>query len=69
MNQGGILFDGTPKEVFAHYQELEAVGLAAPQVTYLMNDLRKRDILVEGSATTLEEAKTAILQAFQKKQN
>ncbi len=69
MNQGSILFDGTPKEVFAHYQELEAVGLAAPQVTYLMNDLRKRDILVEGSATTLEEAKTAILQAFQKKQN
>ncbi len=69
MNQGGILFDGTPREVFAHYQELEAVGLAAPQVTYLMHDLRKRGILAEGSVTTLEEAKTAILQAFQEKQN
>lgn len=69
MNQGGILFDGPPRDVFAHYQELEAVGLAAPQVTYLMHDLRKRGILAEGSATTLEEAKTAILQAFQEKQN
>ncbi len=67
MNQGSILFDGTPREVFAHYQELEAVGLAAPQVTYLMHELRKRGIPVEGVATTLEEAKIAILQAFEKK--
>ncbi len=67
MNQGSILFDGTPREVFAHYQELEAVGLAAPQVTYLMHELRKRGIPVEGVATTLEEAKIAILQAFGKK--
>ena len=35
MNQGSILFDGTPQEVFRHYRELEAVGLGAPQVTYL----------------------------------
>ena len=67
MSQGSILFDGTPREVFAHYQELEAVGLAAPQVTYLMHELRKRGIPVEGGATTLEEAKIAILQAFEKK--
>ena len=67
MNQGSIMLDGTPGEIFAHVQELEAVGLAAPQVTYLMHDLRKRGIQASGTATTLEEAKEAILQAFHKK--
>lgn len=67
MNQGSVMLDGTPGEVFAHYQELEAVGLAAPQVTYLMHDLRKRGLQAPGIATTLEEAREAILQAFNKK--
>ncbi|MCI8857963.1 MAG: energy-coupling factor transporter ATPase [Lachnospiraceae bacterium] len=67
MNQGSVLFDGTPQEVFSHYQELESVGLAAPQVTYLMHDLRKHGIQVKGNATTLEEAKHSILQAFAEK--
>ena len=39
MNQGEVRFDGTPKEVFRHYKELEEIGLAAPQVTYLMQEL------------------------------
>lgn len=69
MNQGSVMFDGTPKEVFAHYRELEAVGLAAPQVTYLMHDLRKAGVPVQGVATTLEEAKKSILQVFAEKQN
>ena len=42
MNKGAVMYNGTPKEVFAHYQELEKIGLAAPQVTYIMHDLRKR---------------------------
>ena len=42
MNQGEILFDDTPKEVFFHYKELESVGLAAPQVTYIMHGLKER---------------------------
>ena len=67
MNQGSVLFDGTPREVFSHYQELEAVGLAAPQVTYLMHDLRKHGIQVQGTVTTLEEAKQSILRAFTEK--
>lgn len=36
------MLDGTPKEVFSHYKELEKVGLAAPQVTYVMHDLKER---------------------------
>lgn len=69
MNHGSVMFDGTPKEVFHHYQELEEVGLAAPQVTYLMHELRKKGIPVDGEATTLEEAKTFILKCFQNREN
>lgn len=69
MNHGSVMFDGTPKEVFHHYQELEKVGLAAPQVTYLMHELRKKGIPVDGEATTLEEAKTSILKCFQNREN
>lgn len=56
MNHGSIAFDDTPKNVFAHYTELEKMGLAAPQVTYLMNDLKKAGIPVATDATTVEEA-------------
>lgn len=67
MNHGSVMFDGTPREVFHYYQELEEVGLAAPQVTYLMHELRKRGIPVDGEATTLEEAKASILKCFQER--
>ena len=66
MNQGSILFDGLPKEVFRYYQELESIGLAAPQVTYLMHDLQRKGLPVSTDATTVEEAKQEILQLIQK---
>lgn len=56
MNKGSKLFDGTPKEVFSHYRELEEVGLAAPQVTYIMHALKERGFDVDETATTIEEA-------------
>lgn len=64
MNSGEVMFDGVPKEVFSHYKELEAVGLAAPQVTYLMHDLAEKGIPVDLSATTVAEARNSILKAF-----
>ncbi|SDB34498.1 energy-coupling factor transport system ATP-binding protein [Pseudobutyrivibrio sp. YE44] len=64
MDAGKPAFDGTPKQVFAHYKELEAMGLAAPQVTYVMNDLIKEGMAVDAGATTVEEAKASILKAF-----
>lgn len=66
MDQGSIRLDGAPREVFRHYRELEAIGLAAPQATYLMQELAGRGIPVDAGATTLEEAKNSILQAFAK---
>lgn len=64
MNSGEVMLDGAPKEVFRHYKELEAVGLAAPQVTYLMHDLKAHGLNVELDATTVEEAKKSILTAL-----
>ena len=60
MDHGSVQFDGTPREVFAHYKELEAMGLAAPQVTYVMQELKEKGMNV-GEATTVEEAKEEIL--------
>ncbi len=64
VNDGKIPFDGTPKEVFSHYKELEAMGLAAPQVTYCMHGLQERGFDVDVTADTVEEARDSILKAF-----
>lgn len=68
MNQGEAMFDGTPKEVFSHYKELEQVGLAAPQVTYIMNALAEKGFGVSTDATTIEEATEEIFRVYQKRQ-
>lgn len=67
MNQGQAMYDGTPKEVFAHYKELEQIGLAAPQVTYIMHALAEKGFCVSADATTIEEAAEVILGAYRKK--
>ena len=67
MNQGEAMYDGTPKEVFSHYKELEKVGLAAPQVTYIMNALAEKGFNVSTDATTIEEATEEIFRAYQKR--
>lgn len=65
MNLGEVAYDGTPKQVFEHYRELEQMGLAAPQVTYVMNGLAKEGILVKQNATTVEEAAEEIFRCWQ----
>lgn len=64
MNRGRILYDDVPKEVFSHYKELEEIGLAAPQVTYILQKLRENGFRVDESATTVEEAAETIYKAF-----
>jgi energy-coupling factor transport system ATP-binding protein len=64
MDAGSVLLDGTPREIFGHYRELEEVGLAAPQVTYLMQELRAGGLPVDATATTVAEAKQSILKAL-----
>ncbi len=67
MNQGSVLYDDAPREVFKHYKELEQVGLAAPQVTYIMQALAKRGMPVDTAVTTIAEAKREILSALAEK--
>ena len=62
MNHGEKIFDDTPRNVFRHYRELEAIGLAAPQVTYIVQALRREGIPIDDSLITVEEARDAILQ-------
>ena len=68
VNDGKILFDDTPKQVFQHYKELESVGLAAPQVTYVVKALKEKGWDIDTTATTVEEATEAILLAIKKRE-
>ena len=61
MNHGEKMFDDTPRNVFRHYKELEAIGLAAPKVTYIVQALRKEGIPIDDSLITVKEARDAIL--------
>ena len=64
MNKGHVAFDDVPRNVFRHYRELEQIGLAAPQVTYVMQELKAAGMDVSVDATTVEEARDEILKAF-----
>lgn len=66
MNHGEMVFDDTPKNVFSHYKELEEMGLAAPQITYIMHALSENGLNVDTTATTVEEARDTILEALKK---
>lgn len=61
MNKGGVQLQGAPREVFRHYRELEKMGLAAPQITYLMHALKEKGFAVDVDATTVADARKSIL--------
>ena len=65
MNDGKVMYDDVPREVFKYYKELEEVGLAAPQVTYIMHALKKKGLDVDVNVTTIEEATSEILKALE----
>jgi energy-coupling factor transport system ATP-binding protein len=66
VDKGRIVMDDTPAAVFSRIDELEALGLAAPEMTYIMRDLRAAGIPVDLTALTVEEAAQAVLKAFGK---
>lgn len=61
LNHGEVVYDDTPRNVFRHYKELEKIHLAAPEVTYIMNELNKEGIPVSADAITVKEATEEIL--------
>ena len=67
MNHGVKEYDDAPKKVFSHYRELEKIGLAAPQITYIMHALSEKGLDVDVNATTVEEARVSIMGAIEKR--
>ena len=64
MDGGKIMYDDTPRNVFAYCDELEKMGLAAPQVTYIMRDLKAAGFLVRSDAISVDEAADEIEKLF-----
>jgi len=61
MGGGKLLYDDEPVKVFRHVTELEGLGLAAPQITYIMKLLKERGLDVSSDALTVEEAAAEIM--------
>ena len=68
VNDGRIPFEGAPREVFAHGDELEEMGLGVPQMTRLFHRLKAMGVDVDPSVYTIEEAKAALLPLLRKKE-
>lgn len=64
LNEGRIAYDGAPRQIFSRAKELEEMGLAAPEISYVMRELKARGLPVDEQAITVEEAKDSILKAL-----
>ena len=64
LDHGRVMYDDIPKKVFRNYRELEKIGLAAPQLTYIMNDLKVNGFDVDTDAITMEEAVATVKKAL-----
>lgn len=67
MNQGKVVLDGTPKTVFQEIELLENIGLAVPQIAYLVRALNESGFSISKEVITIEEAVEAIEQLKLKK--
>ena len=66
LNHGRIMYDDTPEKVFRHYRELEEMGLAAPQLTYILNDLKRNGFDVNTDAITMQDAVETVKKALRR---
>ena len=64
MNKGRLVMDGKPGEVFERFRELQSMGLAAPEVTYIMHKLNVYELPVDIRVTTIKEAADSIMSLF-----
>lgn len=62
LHEGAIAFEGTPREVFVHVEELEKIGLAPPQIKYIIAALKVRGIEIDETILTVEEAATKLIE-------
>ncbi|HEY8804104.1 MAG TPA: energy-coupling factor transporter ATPase [Clostridium sp.] len=64
MDKGKCILDGSPEKIFREIETLESVGLAVPQVTYLIRDLRNKGFNISQDIFTIEKAKQELLKIF-----
>ena len=68
VNDGRIPFQGTPREVFQHGAELEAMGLGVPRMTRVFHRLRAMGVDIDPSVYTIEQARQAVLSCLARKE-
>ena len=64
MNKGEVALEGAPSKVFKEVEKLEEIGLAVPQVTYLMKELKAKGFNVSDNIYTINQAKNELLKLF-----
>ena len=67
--KGKIAYEGTPREVFAHGKKLEEIGLAMPQIRYIMEALKEKGMPVDEDVLTVEEAASQLISYLKGKEN
>ena len=68
VNDGRIPFQGTPREVFQHGAELEAMGLGVPRMTRVFHRLRAMGVDIDPSVYTIKQARQAVLSCLARKE-
>lgn len=66
MHRGKCILDGPPGRVFNEVDTLESVGLAVPQVTYMVKSLRQKGFNIPENIFTVEQAKKELLKILNK---
>lgn len=69
MNNGEVALEGTPSKVFKEVETLERIGLAVPQVTYLMRALREKGFDVSDEIYTISQGKEELLRLLKEVRN
>lgn len=64
--KGKIAYQGTPREVFANGKKLEEIGLAMPQIRYIMEVLKEKGMPVTEDVLTVEEAADILIKYLRK---
>ena len=69
MDEGELVMDDIPKEVFKRASELKKIGLGVPQITDFMKQLKSKGFDVNDDVVTVEEAKEEIMKYLRRKED
>lgn len=69
MNEGKVALEGTPAKVFKEVDTLEKIGLAVPQVTYLMRALKEKGFDISDEVYTISQGKEELLRILKEFKN